>query len=301
MIVDNDRYTPPTDRLKDSLRVSSHGSNSRDPPPVKILHPSLPPPPIVHPLPQKPVLDTRREQPQQPPPAHSEPHPSSSAAPGHSHSASWDDRSDRRPNSRWDAPVQATGNSTTASSPDVDMGGSQPVAVSPGTSKKMISNEITPPRLRRPDPERRMPVDQPLQGSSGASGSGYGGSRRELDQDVRRDREDERERGGGGDRDGDRGHRERGGDERSDYLAAPPISRSNSLLERLTDPLPSSLRERVSVPLKRDHDEMGSGGGGGGRFDPSYDLDDVHEAGSKRRRKGGGGRSRRVGNAKRHP
>jgi hypothetical protein len=73
------------------------------------------------------------------------------------------------------------------------------------------------------------------------------------------------------------------------------------LLERLTDPLPSSLRERVSVPLKRDHDEMGSGGGGGGRFDPSYDLDDVHEAGSKRRRKGGGGRSRRVGNAKRHP
>lgn len=288
-----DRYTPPTDRLKDSLRVSS-SSSSRDvaPPVAKIMHPSLPPPPIVHPLPQKPMLVARQEQ-QQPPPLHGdrEPHTSPSAPPAR------DDH--KRRSSRWDAPLNQS-NPTTTTSADVDMASaSQAGPVSPRTSKKVV-NEITPPRLRRPDTDRRMQIDPPLQGGSGASGSGYGGPRREDHEVVqgRKDRADDRERDGDGS-----GLRERGGGGRGgrsmaqsiDQATAPPLMRSNSLLERLTD-APPPLRDRVSVPSKRDRDEMGGGGG----FDDSYDFDDAPELGSKRRRKGGG-RSRRAGNAKRHP
>lgn len=272
-----ERYPPPSDRFRDSLRVSPTVGTSRGngvQPPVGPAYSSLPVPPAA--LPPNPIITGRDQR-----SAHAERSPTvPTAAAG----ARWNDR-----------PLPPHIKQAEAALPIA----ARP-PLSPTTSKKALSGaEVSPPRLRRPSMAmpNRNPVDAPL---SRDIERGPERERVQRDRDWDQERERERERA-----DRDRGRYERPADR---LQPPPPIGRSNSLLDRLGAPsanangLPS-LFERVSgtvTPMKRNSELMSSEGGT--MMDAEDDLyapvGDTAEMAIKRRRKGGG-RARRSG-GKRH-
>ena len=275
-----DRYPPPSDKLRDTLRVSSNGHDSRrdngPPPPNRQAHPILPVPPAN--LPLNPMITGRDQRAVDPP----ERSPATTR---------WNDRP-LPPHIKPDAPSPLV-----ASRPPL----------SPTTSKKVLSEtEVSPPRLRRPSAS--VVVDRKAQDEGAARDRG--GDRGPDRERMERDRDWNRER------EKDKAERERSLYNRPSNRSQPPpalVARTgSSLLERLEAPSHASsansipvgngapsLFDRMSapvgtVPMKRNSEQMF---GGGGRMDiddlygPVEDSSDV----AKKRRRNTGTRQRRGG------